>query len=462
MTLTDSRGNAVTAGSRTALALCEQAIDQFAGFAGDPFAKLDAALAEDPDFILPHLVRGGILASSTERGAEPLLRECVQAASALSQHANERERAHLAALRAWLDRDFDRSVALYGRLLIDHPRDLFALQMAHLGDFYLGQTGLQRDRVARALPDWDAAVPGFGFVLGMYAFGLEENAHYTAAEETGRRAVELNPRDAWAIHAVAHVMEMQGRQHHGIDWLSSRAGDWAPDNAFAFHNWWHLALFHLDLGEHQRVLDLYDRSIRPGHSQVVLEMIDASALLWRLRLRGVDVGGRWKPLADVWEPLIEDAYYAFNDVHAMMALLGAGRVQAAGRLLQVLEQRAGDDDCNARMTREVGLPICRALHAFDAGRFAQCIELLMPVRAIAHRFGGSHAQRDVLSLTLIEACMRGAQHRLARALAAERAALKPSSPFNLHLVDRTRTTLQAHELARQAEHGLGFTHSMPA
>jgi tetratricopeptide (TPR) repeat protein len=462
MTLTDSRGNAVTVGSRTALALCEQAIEQFAGYAGDPFARIDAALAEDPGFILPHLVRGAILVSTTERATEPLLRECVEAATALSQRANERERGHLAALRAWLDRDFERSIALYGRLLIDHPRDLLALQLAHLGDFYLGQTSLQRDRVAALLPEWDASLPGFGFVLGMYAFGLEENAHYAAAEETGRRAVDLNPRDVWAIHAVAHVMEMQARQHHGIDWLCSREAHWAPDNAFAFHNWWHLALFHLDLGEHQRVLDLYDRSIRPAQSQVALEMIDASALLWRLRLRGVDAGGRWKPLAEAWEPLIEDGYYAFNDVHAMMAVLGAGHLQAAQRLLQVLEQRAGDDDCNARVTREVGLPVCRALHAFDAGRFAQCIELLMPVRAIAHRFGGSHAQRDLLSLTLVEACIRGGQHRLARALAAERLALRPSSPFNVQLAQRTRTTLQAHELARQAGQGLGFTHSMPA
>jgi tetratricopeptide (TPR) repeat protein len=445
-----------------ALEHCERAVMQFAGYAGDPFAALNAALSEDPDCILAHLVRGGILATTTERTAEPMLRQAVEVAEALRGRANERERAHLGALRAWAEGDFDRSIAIYGRLLIDYPRDLFALQVAHLGDFYLGQTSLQRDRVARVLPEWSEDIPGYGFVLGMHAFGLEENGDYARAEQTGQHAIEINPRDAWAIHAVAHVCEMQARLDEGIDWLTTRAPDWAPDNMFAFHNWWHLALFYLERGEHRRVLDLYDHSIRPKQSTVVLEMVDAAALLWRLRLRGVDAGGRWKPLADVWEPLVEDGYYVFNDVHAMLALLGAGRQQPAERLLRQLERRATDDDRNGRVTREVGLPICRALHAFDGGRYGAAIELLLPVRSIAHRFGGSHAQRDVLSLTLIEACLRGGQYRLARALCAERLALKPASPFSLQLAQRARSALHAQELAREAGASLSFINRMPA
>ena len=154
-----------------------------------------------------------------------------------------------------------------------------------------------RDRVAQVLPHWDASMPGYGYVLGMYAFGLEETALYSRAEDIGRRALEINPRDPWAVHAVTHVMEMQGRLRDGIEWLTAREKDWAPNNGFAFHNWWHLALFHLDAGDIARVLELYDRRIRPAPSQVPLEMIDASAMLWRLELRGIDVGARWQQLA---------------------------------------------------------------------------------------------------------------------------------------------------------------------
>jgi hypothetical protein len=51
------------------------------------------------------------------------------------------------------------------------------------------------------------------------------------------------------------------------------------------------------------------------------------------------------------------------------------------------------------------------------------------VRNSAHRFGGSHAQRDLLDLTLIEAALRDGQPGLASALAAERAAVRPLSPL---------------------------------
>jgi hypothetical protein len=90
------------------------------------------------------------------------------------------------------------------------------------------------------------------------------------------------------------------------------------------------------------------------------------------------------------------------------------------------------------MTREVGLPVCRAIHAFGRGNYRMVVDELMPVRPIAHRFGGSHAQRDVLSLTLIEAAIRAKDVRLGRALASERTELKPSSPFNWLLAARAR------------------------
>jgi hypothetical protein len=166
-------------------------------------------------------------------------------------------------------------------------------------------------------------------------------------------------------------------------------------------------------------------------------MIDASALLWRLELRDVDVGSRWKGLADAWAPSAEDAYYAFNDVHAVMACVGARQSKQAERVAASLEARGQGTGTNAMMSREVGLPLARALIAFASGAYSECISLLLPIRTIANRFGGSHAQRDIIHLTLAEATLRAGNHRLARALAAERTQLKPTSPFNWHLTARS-------------------------
>jgi hypothetical protein len=189
-----------------------------------------------------------------------------------------------------------------------------------------------RDRIARALPAWNEGMPGYHAVLGMHAFGLEETGDYTRAERQGRKGVELEPRDGWAQHAVAHVMEMQGRQKDGIAWMRANPEAWSRDSFFCVHNWWHLALYHLDLGEIDEVLALFDGPIYGKRSTMVLDMVDASALLWRLFLRGIDLGDRWNAVADNWEPIAKAGNYAFNDAHAIMAFVGAGRHEAAGRV----------------------------------------------------------------------------------------------------------------------------------
>jgi tetratricopeptide (TPR) repeat protein len=439
MSLHDRRGNPLSAAQPSALAHYERSTDLFLGFSARAAEEAEAAVAADAGFVMGHCLKASLAAIANEKSFEPRARAAVEAAERLAGDANRRERAHIAGLRAFLDGEWRKANAIYGELLIDHPRDTLALQLAHALDFYLGQSAMLRDRVARALPHWSEQVPGYGYLLGMHAFGLEETGDYGRAEAAGREAVGRNRDDVWAIHAVAHVMEMQGRARDGIDWLAGREGDWsAADNLFAIHNGWHLALFHLEAGEHDKVLALYDQRIRAGNSTVALDLVDASAMLWRLHLRGVDVGGRWDEIADAWQPSIDGGWYAFNDVHAMMSFVASGRERDADRLLAAMAKRAENGVTNAELTREAGLPIARALRAFGRGDYATAIPLLEGVRLTAHRFGGSHAQRDVLHLTLTEAAIRAGGANYARALAAERLALKATSPSNRRLAERAR------------------------
>lgn len=436
MSLLDSRGVPVSTHNPASLHQYEQAMELTASYFVDPMATIQAAIDADPAFAMGHCLQAALVVTSTDRSLTPMLAMSIEAVEAQGKRANDRERAHVAAARKWLQGDFAGSIQAYGDIVLNYPRDLLALQVAHVGDFLLGASTMLRDRIAQVLPDWDASVPGYGYVLGMYAFGLEETALYSRAEDTGSRALELNRRDPWAVHAVTHVMEMTGRLREGIEWLTEREPDWAPGNGFAFHNWWHLALFHLDTGEISKVLDLYDQRIRAAASSVPMEMLDASALLWRLELRGVDVSARWEALANTWEALAEHAYYAFNDVHAVMAFVGAKRFDLARCTLAALERKAIGSDTNAMMSRDVGLPLAQALVCFGSGHYADAVNLLLPIRGIANRFGGSHAQRDVIHLTLIEVALRSGNAKLARALASERTQLKPTSPFNWQLTAR--------------------------
>jgi hypothetical protein len=428
MTIKDHHGHALSGATTGAVEAFERACAQLRCYVGDPVASVDEALAAAPRLTMAHALKAWLHLLGTEPAGLPVARDCLAAAEALP--ADERERGHLAAIGAVLQGRW----RLAGRLLEDvsaaYPHDLLALQAGHQIDFFSGESRLLRDRLARALPAWDAGMPGYHALLGMLAFGHEECGDYAAAERAGRESVERERRDGWGWHAVAHVMEMQNRTADGIGWMRQDTPAWSEDSFFAVHNWWHLAQYHLDRGEVDAVLALFDGPIHGARSTVVLDLIDAAALLWRLQLRGVDVGDRWHSVADGWAPLAGAGNYAFNDWHAMMAFVGADRPAQQQAVLASLHAAAetGEGDVGA-FAREVGLDAARAVVAFGQGRYADALRLLRPLRSQAHRFGGSHAQRDLIDLTMIEAAIRAGQRPLATALANERLARRPASPL---------------------------------
>ena len=238
---------------------------------------------------------------------------------------------------------------------------------------------------------------------------------------------------------MTHVFEMQGRIDEGVRFLEERMGDWAgDDNGFAFHNWWHLALLHLDRGDHAGALEIYDRVLANALG-MAMSRLDATSMLWRLRLDGADVGDRFEIVARSWAESLEGegGFYAFNDFHAAIAFAATGRQEASRRLRDALEKAAWEQNANGEMTRVVGMDVCEALMAFGDGRYSQAAEKLLAVRDVAQRFGGSHAQRDLLDLTLLEAAIRAGQPSLATALASARAAQRPRSPLNQLFLIRT-------------------------
>ncbi len=423
----DHRGAPVTGANERSLELFETALAELNCYRGDPVAGAERVAAESPAFAMAHALKAYILLMGAEKDLVP---EAVAAANRMRNlQLNDRERAHAGAIYALACGEFHEASRRLDQILVDDPRDILALQIGHTCDVCRGDVRNLRDRVARVLPEWHGGLPGYHAVLGMQAFGLEECGDYARAEAFGRRSVELNPKDGWAHHAVAHVMEMQGRTEEGIAWLGSGSASWRQDSFLAVHNWWHLALFHLEIDDVAGALDLYDEAVRGRHSSLVIDMIDASSLLWRLAIRGTDVGDRWQELADAWMPRVQDGYYAFNDIHALMAFLGSERLDDAYRLLAVMEGAKLVPSPNGGMTREVGLPLAHALLDYHHGRYDRCATALLSVRPIAHRFGGSHAQRDVIDLTLIEAAERSGNHALVRALANERLQRKPESPL---------------------------------
>lgn len=422
----DQHENPLIGANAEATTLFDQALESFSLYRGDPSALAMRAIDVAPQFAMARVLLSWLGLIATEPaaaiGARGMLAELEQ------MPRDERVDAHLAALRLVAAGQWSAAALMLERYSSAQPNDFLALHIGHLLDFLRADARSLRDRIARALPHWSPQLPGYAQLLGMYAFGLEESGDYARAEDNGRRAVSLQPLDAWGHHAVAHVMEMQGRAEDGIGWMIAREACWgATDNFFKVHNWWHRALFHLDLGQCEEALAIYDGPVREACSTVAYDMIDASAMLWRMQLLGMDVGDRWHELAQTWDAHADGCTYAFNDWHAVMAWLGAGRERDVERLTDAWRGTTVQRTENDRWVARIGLPLVEGFTAFWRRDYATAIDRLHGVRHFAYAFGGSNAQRDIIDWTLTESALRGGHAAFAQALAQERLALKPYS-----------------------------------
>ena len=426
MGFADPRGVPLTARDSGSIAAFEEALGQILAFAGDPVGALDRLTEEDPSCVQAHLAKAAIYAWSLHPSFVGRAREALAAAEAAGP-ALDHERRQAAAVKAWLAGRYDEACRQFDAILAEEPRHLAALFFAHQADFFAGRTEALELRPRRALEALPEDLPGHSFVLGMWAFGLEETVRFGEAEEAGRAAVAAAPRDVWAIHAVGHVLEETGRSEEGILWYGEREEDWAGNSYFAVHNAWHLALYHLDREEEGAVLAIYDRFLAPGRRSILLNLCDAAALLWRLHLAGLPAGARWQTLADAFAAKYRPGCHVFDDVHAMLAFVGADRRAEAARLMADLAGIAEGDDERARQLRRAGLPICRAIAAFGQGDWRSTVDLLSGLGEDRRLMTGSHAQRDILELTLIEAAIRARETSLARELLERRLERRPES-----------------------------------
>ena len=428
----DARGLPTTAASVEALRAFDATVEAYLGFQLATGDRLKETLTLDPEMPLAHCLKGCFLLLFAKRDLAGRARKALSDAKTAGQDCGltRREEDHLTALEAWLDGDMQAAAACYDAILIDHPLDIVALKLAQYLHFYLGDAPAMRGSVARPFYAWSEEDPGYGYVLGLKAFALEECGDYTAAEATGREAVERNPGDIWAAHAVAHVMEMQDRFDEGAPWITGLEEAWAGCNNFAYHVYWHRCLFLLDQGRIEEVLRHYDEKVRGDCSEEYLDISNAVALLWRLQQRGIDVGDRWAELADKSTVLGRDHMLVFADAHYILALAATQRETEAKALLHSLQDFAGGDGTEEAVARDIGLPLGRAILAHAAGRYDEATEALLAHRPALKRLGGSHAQRDLFEQLLIDAAVKAGKGPVAMALLSERAEIRRNNAWN--------------------------------
>ena len=362
-----------------------------------------------PNFALGHAFRGLSFLLLGRRELYDSARLCHTEATRCVRDFGPppRERIFVEALGSWLDGYPTRSVTLLELLLSASPEDSLAMKMSHAIRFVLGDgEGMRRslERVASAYSDDH---PARGYFLGCLAFALEETGDYALAEKHGKEGVDLAPDDAWGLHAVTHVYDMTANSRAGLEWMTGREGSWTHCNNFRYHVWWHKALLHLDLGEIDAVFSLYDSEIRRDKTDDYRDISNATSLLGRLELNGIDVGDRWEELADLSSRRTDDGCLVFADLHYLLALTGDNRTDSAVRLVSRIRRDATSDltDSGVRMSSP-GVCAAVGLHAFGDGDYQTAFHNLRQARSTIQLAGGSHAQRDIFERLTIDSGIR--------------------------------------------------------
>ena len=420
-----------TAAGEAAVAAFDATVESYCSFGRDIGSRLKATFDADPAMPMAHVLKGCFFQYMAVPWALAKTPEIVAKLRGSMKQLLAREQMHVLGLEAWVKGDLRGAIRVYETILLDHPRDFLALKLANFFHFYLGDSKNVRDSAARVLYAWDPALPFYGYVMSLYAFGLEEMGQYAEAERIARASLETNPRDAWAVHTVAHVCEAQDRYRDGITFMEQSEPHWSAGNNFRYHLWWHRVLLQLGLGESNAVLDLYDRKLWDPESDEYLDLTNDISILQRLEILGVDVGSRWQPLADKAEKLCAVRYLAFIDAHYVLALAAADRVQRARLMIEEMKAHsASERGTTAEVTRRVGLALCEGILQYRVENYEQAVECILPIRDEIRLIGGSHAQRDLFELILIEAAVKAKRRSLARGLLSERVQAHPGNKWS--------------------------------
>ncbi|MCB1691404.1 MAG: tetratricopeptide repeat protein [Pseudomonadales bacterium] len=400
-TFEDGLGVRWSAATADSIPRFQAVIEGYLGSRKDVPQVLDALIASDPEMAMATCFRAYLLKLAADPRFTGPLKQLETSLRKTASHLTTREQAHIEALSNWIAGDMDRTVDILEDILVDHPKDMLALRVAHYLHFYAGASGNLRDSIARSLSVWHENEPFYGYLLGMQAFGLEEAGDYAEAEAAGRKAVEINAGDIWAAHAVQHVFQMQGRFAEGIPWVEGLMPGWQSTNNFVYHMHWHKALCHIGAGEPDAALELYDTYlVGPLADDFYLDVANSASLLWRLEMLGVDVGDRWEPLRELSNARVTDGELLFCTLHYLMTPARVGDEDALQRGIDHFKSWARESSTQGHLCRSVGLPLAEAIVDFARGDNARAAELLSGIRDDIRLIGGSHAQRDIFNLFL--------------------------------------------------------------
>lgn len=417
----DALGNQITGAAPDLLVLIDRFADSFLSYRNG-MADILSLIDAHPDCCIGNAY-AGFLWMFLESPEAPA-RAAPYAARALAAPGTAREAANAQMLAAWVAGDIPRAIDICETTARENPTDLVLIKLAQYHLFNLGDAvGMLRLGLL--------ATPDLPYVHGMTAFGFEQCHLLAEAESEARRALQIEPTDPWAHHALAHVMLTTGRIEEGAAFMESVADSWADLNSFMHtHNWWHLALFYINRDRADDVRRIYDTHVWGREKDYSQDQVGAASLLARMEFAGIDVGARWGDLADHIARRGADTVSPFLSLQYLYALARADRPEAA-QLMQAIAARAATPAHDSAAWAEVALPAADGIRAHASKDYDTAIRALGLALPRMAEIGGSHAQRDLFEQIHLDALIRAGRASAAQQVLEMRRTYDPGSiPLN--------------------------------
>ena len=416
---TDSFGNVITLRDAASLPALNDFVDGVVASEARAVNILAAAATDHSPLVQAYAAALHLFAEShaASANAGPFIQRAVAGAGGTTP----REQCFIQAVAAWAAGDILQAIALHEQQAEQHPRDLVSLKLGHYHLFNQGNSPAMLRIALTVLP----AAGDVPCLHGMLAFAFEQCHALAQAEASARKAIVMRRNEPWAHHALAHVLLTQGRIREGYAFMADVSETWTGLNSFMLtHNWWHQALFAIELDRHDEVLALYDQRVWGVEKNYTQDQINAVSLLARLELAGVDVEGRWQDVADHLLARTCDQVLPLLDLHYLYGLARAGR-QEAHTLMRNIDSHAAHAPEFARAAwQQICVPASRGLLAHAGGDFDAAARLLGQALPRMVEIGGSHAQRGLFAQLHLDALIRGgncagAQHLLQQQLRSQ-------------------------------------------
>jgi tetratricopeptide (TPR) repeat protein len=422
----DRYGLPISTGSVMAAVAYREGIDLTLAAWPGAAAALQAAVAADPTFALPHIALARIHATYGER-------EAARAAAATARRlvaasGTEREAGHVEAIALTVEGQSAKALQQTLGHLDSWPGDALVLSLL-LGAYGLFAFSGRADHNQARVDICERVASHYGddwWFEGYRGWSQIENGGIGVGRAMTEQSLQRRPENANAAHALAHALFEQGAAEEAETFLAA----WLPryDRAGWMHPhlWWHRALLALEQDDGERALAIYRECIAPnaGSAGPLPLLADGASLLWRLDLYGHAVPREaWAEAAAFANRHFPGSGLGFADLHMALVAAAAGDSAGLAARIREMEQRLAAD---ALPSGIVAPTVCRAVAAFAEGRYADCAALLRHSLSETVRLGGSHAQREVVEDTLLVALMKGGEVGKAATLLDERLHRRPS------------------------------------